>query len=150
MYNPPFNFWSKLKSGYNPTPYLKITTYFGVRVFAYKELSSEFELGVDDVLNSGDARLLSLGSFTTTVQSSKFDALTASTIKTQKSLTAMLSNADDYFGKVLPYDIFLSKTMELWLGFSGDSVIDHLQLISLIIYEYSLSPDTFVLRADEQ
>lgn len=150
MYNPPFNFWSKLKKGYNPTPYLKITTNAGVRILAYKELSSEFELGVDDILNSGDARLLSLSSFSTTIQNTKFDALTASTIKTQKRLSAVLSNSDDYFGKVLPYDIFLTKTMELWLGFSGDVIADHLQLISLIIYEYTLTSDTFILRANEQ
>lgn len=150
MYNPPFNFWSKLKKGYNPTPYLKITTQAGVRVLAYKELSTEFELGVDNILNSGDARLMSLGSFSTTIQSTKFDALTATTIKTQKSLSAVLANADNYFGKVIPYDIFLTKVMELWLGFSGDVIADHLQLISLIIYEYILTPDTFTLRANEQ
>ena len=166
MYDIDIQFLSKIRSGVIPTPYVMITTDFGTRVYAKKELNEMFTFGTNiadgsviadgselaggELVISLDGRILKFGNITNTVQSDKFDALSATKVKQQGYIALEFDNVDRYFSQILPHEPFLTKNIKGYFGIPGDARSTHKQLFDYYITKQKLTPTKYIITATEQ
>lgn len=166
MLNVSLNFYNKIKQGLKPTPYAKITTDCGIRVYAKKGLKGMFESGIfyadgsviadgsieaggELVLDTG-SRVITFGSYENVLQNINYDPLTALQVKRQQSVQLTLNNSENYFSKIISIEPFLNKTLQYFLGFPEDPQSEHLELLKLIITSERIYPYTkFIINAEE-
>lgn len=172
MYDAHINFITKCQEGKLPTVYIIISTDMGDLVYAKKEMDIfDVAIALADgshiadggiiaggtlTLATGEGRLLSISPITTTTQDMRYGSLEGSTIKRQGAITVTLDNTDRadnsqyYFSKIIAFNPFITKTIEGWTGFIGDSLSQHFQLFKLKIKAEELTPTKYYLICSEQ
>ena len=171
MYRTSINFHNRVHGGESPIVYVMITTDMGARVFAEKELgqifdptggtiffdgswifdgTQDFGLETPGIINKGEGRLLSISGFERTIQPKTKDVLNSLATKQVQYLYITLDNVDHYFSKIIVKEPFLTKEIDVYVGFDDRPYSEHLTLFKGNITEYEINSKNMQLRAEER
>lgn len=168
MHRTLIDFHNKLEANKTPIMYCLIETDMGWRAYGFKELKGTFDpvaAIADGTVNSGSSyyagstamgavdrsgRVLSFGSFERSISARTKDVINSLEYRQLQHTQVMLSNHDHYFTKLLPTEPFISKPMNIYFGFEGDSFSEHLSVFKGTISEIRVEGDSLVLEADER
>ena len=167
MYRVLIDTYNKLTQGEIPIVYVLIGTHLGYRAYAEKKLGKVFDvlatildgswildgsvhLGSDSIGTiDTSARLLNVGNFERTLTSKKDDVLIAFERKQLQHIFVELDHADRYFSKLISKEPFLSRNINLFIGFEEEPHTNHISIFEGVISEMSVL-SILTIEADER
>jgi hypothetical protein len=145
LYHIPIATHKRIIRGEVPILFLKITTHLGNRVYTKKAITTAAIAGNLGCL----ARVLSFGSFDRTLNPETSDLLAAYNRKQQQHISVTLDNADNYFSILLGKEPFLSRPINIFIGFEDEAVANHVTIFKGVISEVSVL-SILTIEADEK
>jgi len=170
VYRTYIGFHNRLQRGDIPIVYILLYTDMGTRAYAEKELGDIFTAASSPLLFNGgwtfdgsysagsgtegvierSGRILSISGFERTIQPRTKNVLNSLTSKQAQYINITFSNTDHHFSKMVVFEPLLTKELGVYLGFDDDPFAEHLLLFKGIITEYTASPKTFQVTAEER
>ena len=157
------NFHDRITRGEMPFVHVLIQTHMGFRNYAERTKDdAEGYLADGTYLADGSImadsgpglletqrRLLSWSGFDRTIQPKKGDIMAAYNRKQQQRISITLANADNHFSKLIALEVFLSRPMNVYVGFYDLNINEHLRVFGGQIFEVSLDEMTCRVTAHE-
>lgn len=154
--------------GEKPLAYVLFQTHLGYRAYAEKEMSGFFDpyglLANGTVLGDGSelagaasdsvieksARLKDLGDFERSLQPRSSDILMAFYGKQLSHASIGLDNTDHYFTRLMMREPFLTRPMNIYIGFDSMPMSEHISMFKGVVSEVSVTLTTMTVEADER
>lgn len=160
------NFYDRVNRGEQPTVYVVIKTQSGSRAYSQRALPDNFDvptrlldgawtldgsvsLGSGEYMASKDPLVLSYGRSQATLSPKSGELLTGYTSKRQSTFQVVLNNADRTLAQLVASEPFISRPIEVWLGFDDTAYADHQKLWNGEVDEIEISLDSITLNAVE-
>lgn len=147
MYNLTYDVSQKLDKGQKPSPYVIIKTTMGWRLYSGKQMADDFYPSSSII--DRQSKLVSISEHERTIQPQKSEVFASFQNKQKHRVNITLSNTDNYFSKLLPFDPFINMIAELWVGFDEMPVADQIPRFAGKIVVINIGPKKIRLSCDE-
>lgn len=163
----PLAFYNNLMIGKAPMVYCIIETHLIQRTYAIHELGGVFSalglLADGSILADGSAlagsqsvgggekagRVLDFGDFSRTIETISSDLLSSFSLKQKQNISIQMDNTDYYFTKMLAKEPFLSRPIDIYLGYEELPPNDHFRIFHGVISEISIDVSSITFLAEE-